>query len=163
MPRQASIRRSRPWPSSAGGSLTTNLGMAIRSCIWITPSQQNGPAARAPGVSWFTSKVLFLKENLRANVEYHRPCTCHPRRATGVVSSSCNLGVSSDNPNFVADICFKVWRLDFRSRHRSGKAKYACPPFKPTTGIGVSTSPALLCLPNASARLAAAIKPNWQA
>src|SRR6476620_2148345 len=65
MPRQASIRRSRPWPFSSGSSSKNSFGVAIRSCILVTPCQQDGPAVWAPGVSWFTFRDLFLRRHLR--------------------------------------------------------------------------------------------------
>ncbi len=65
MPRQASIRRSRARPFSSGSLPTISLGVAIRSCIWVTPSWQDEPAAGGSGVSWFTFRDLFLRCHLR--------------------------------------------------------------------------------------------------
>src|SRR3954462_3372514 len=76
MPRQASICKSRAWPFSSGGLPNVSLAVAVRSCIWVTPSRQDGPAAGGPDVSSLTFGDLFLRchfeANLRANVELGR-------------------------------------------------------------------------------------------
>src|SRR5919201_1681546 len=83
MPRQASIRRSRPSSLGSGSSPTNALGMATRSCIWRIPGQENGPTAGVPGVSLFTvsgfifALLLETKRQTLSFADFARPQLSH--------------------------------------------------------------------------------------